>query len=183
VETAELIPLVTPKRELSELAKSLQENITSSFAKILQRSIEGNGCQQILDCYENRVSLAENRWFNALSVAKFCIDQDTAIHTMSEGHPDYEPGKTLQKIKHILGPHTCEVFERNNPGGCEGCPHMGKIKSPITLGREVQAATDADNVVVEEPEEEGTLPTIHVIPEYPFPFFRGKNGGIYRKPP
>ena len=183
VKAAEILPLETPKRELSELAKSLQENITSSFAKILQRSTEGNGCQQILDCYENRVSLAENRWFSALSVAKFCADQDTAIHTMSEGHPDYDPHKTLQKIKHIVGPHTCETFERGNPGGCDGCPFAGKIKSPITLGNEVIAATEEDNVVVEEPEEEGFAPKTHVIPEYPFPFFRGKAGGIYRKAP
>ena len=183
VKPQDLEPVETPKRELSDLAKSMQESVTSRFSKIMTRSAKGTGCQQLLDCYENRDSLSEGRWFNALSVAKFCIDQDTAIHTLSEGHPDYEPGKTLQKIKHILGPHTCDVFERNNPGGCEGCPHMGKIKSPITLGREVQAATDADNVVVEEPKIEGTLPTIHVIPEYPFPFFRGKAGGIYRKPP
>jgi hypothetical protein len=183
VKAAEILPLETPKRELSELAKSLQENITSSFAKILQRSTEGNGCQQILDCYENRVSLAENRWFSALSVAKFCADQDTAIHIMSEGHPDYDPLKTLQKIKHIVGPHTCETFERGNPGGCDGCPFAGKIKSPITLGNEVIAATEEDNVVVEEPEEEGFAPKTHVIPEYPFPFFRGKAGGIYRKAP
>jgi hypothetical protein len=183
VKAAEILPLETPKRELSELAKSLQENITSSFAKILQRSTEGNGCQQILDCYENRVSLAENRWFSALSVAKFCADQDTAIHIMSEGHPDYDPHKTLQKIKHIVGPHTCETFERGNPGGCDGCPFAGKIKSPITLGNEVIAATEEDNVVVEEPEEEGFAPKTHVIPEYPFPFFRGKAGGIYRKAP
>lgn len=183
VKTQDLTPVETPKRELSDLAKSLQENVTSRFGKIMRRSIKGNGCQQLLDCYENRDSLSEGRWFNALSVAKFCIDQDTAIHTLSEGHPDYEPTKTLQKIKHILGPHTCDVFERNNPGGCEGCPHLGKIKSPIMLGREVQAATDADNTVVEEPEEVGAEPVRHVIPEYPFPFFRGKNGGIYRKPP
>ena len=183
VKTQDLTPVETPKRELSDLAKSMQENVTSRFSKIMTRSAKGTGCQQLLDCFETRDSLSEGRWFNALSVAKFCIDQDTAIHTLSEGHPDYEPGKTLQKIKHILGPHTCEVFERNNPGGCEGCPHMGKIKSPIMLGREVQAATDADNVIIEEPEIEGTLPTIHIIPEYPFPFFRGKNGGIYRQPP
>ena len=183
VKTAELIPLETPKRELSELARSLQENITANFAKILQRSVEGNGCQQLLDCYENRAALPENRWFSALSVAKFCSDQDTAIHTMSEGHPDYDPDRTLQKIKHILGPHTCETFERGNPGGCEGCPFAEKIKSPITLGNEVLAATEEDNVVVEEPEEVGVAPKTHIIPEYPFPFFRGKAGGIYRKPP
>jgi hypothetical protein len=183
VKTQDLTPLDTPKRELSDLAKSMQENVTSRFSKIMQRSAKGTGCLQLLDCYENRGSLSEGRWFDALSVAKFCLDQDTAIHTVSEGHPDYEPGKTLRKIKHILWPHTCEVFERSNPGGCEGCLHKGKIKSPITLGREVQAATSADNIVVVEPEVEGIAPTIHVIPEYPFPFFRGKAGGVYRKPP
>jgi hypothetical protein len=178
-----LTPVETPKRELTELAKSLQDNTISRFETILKRSLEGDGCQQLADCYENRDNLSEGRWFSALSIAKFCIDQDTAIHTLSEGHPDYDPHKTLQKIKHIVGPHSCDMFERGNPGGCDGCPHLAKIKSPILLGREVQAATEEDNVIVEEPEEEGEAPKVHVIPEYPFPFFRGKNGGIYRKPP
>ena len=35
-----------------------------------------------------------------------------------------------------VGPPTCAHFEKFNPEGCQGCPHQGKIKSPIVLGFE-----------------------------------------------
>jgi hypothetical protein len=176
-------PVAPPKRELSELAKSLMDNTISVFAKIMRRSESGKGCQQLWDCYKNQNTLSEVRWFNALSVAKFCSDRDKAIHKMSEGYEEYDAAATEQKIQHIKGPHTCEVFERNNPGGCEGCPFKGKIKSPIVLGKEILEATEEDNIVTEEPKEEGAAPVLHRIPKYPDPYFRGQNGGVYYMPP
>jgi hypothetical protein len=169
---------VAPRRELTDLGKQLQENLESSFSKIMRRSAEHNGCKQILDCYQNQATLSEPRWFNALSVAKFCRDADSAIHKMSSGHPDYNPSDTEAKIQHIKGPHTCEQFEKNNPGGCEGCPFKGKIGSPISLGKEL---------IMAEPEQESESESIpsnpaFQVPNYPFPFARGKNGGIYFVP-
>jgi hypothetical protein len=32
------------------------------------------------------------------------------------------------------GPATCQRIANLNPGGCDGCPHRGKITSPIQLG-------------------------------------------------
>jgi hypothetical protein len=58
--------------------------------------------------------------------------------------------------------------------------HKGKITSPIVLGTEIAEATEADNEV--EVETEIGIEK-HQIPEYPFPFFRGKKGGIYIRPP
>lgn len=176
-----------PKRELTELGKMMQDNITSSFSKIMRRSGEGEGCSQLLDCFVNRTELSEPRWFNALSVAKFCKDSEKAIHRMSEGHPDYDPSSTIAKIQHIKGPHTCEQFERNNPGGCEGCPFKGKIGSPISLGKELAVATEEPDVQSESELEDGdgledTPIGVYKIPKYPNPFARGKNGGIYYMP-
>ena len=169
------------KREQSEFAKSMMANITNSFDKIMLRSTQGTGCNQILDCYVNRASLSEPRWFNALSVAKFCKDKDKAIHKISKDYEGYSFSETEKKIKHILGPHTCEEFEKNNPGGCEGCPHRGAITSPIQLGKELEIATEEDNIVTEAvPDSDNTI--THVIPEFPYPFFRGKSGGVYFQP-
>ena len=167
-------------RELSALTKSLMDNSVSRFSKLMRRSLKGNGCQQLVDCYENRAGLEEPRWFDALSIAHHCVDRDTAIHKISEGYTDYDPAATEHKTRHIKGPHTCSVFERNNPGGCDGCPHKGKIKSPIVLGKEIIEATPEDNQIAVEDEDGET--EVFQIPEYPFPFFRGVNGGIYRKP-
>lgn len=172
-----------PKRELTELAKSMMGNSVSSFKKIMIRSAKGTGCQQLLASFEERESLSEPRWFDALSIAKFCEDRDTAIHKMSQDHPDYDYNDTEHKVRHIVGPHTCAEFENSNPGGCEGCPHKGKIKSPIVLGKEILEASEEDNEVIVPSEEEDEEPEVHKIPKCPQPFFRGKNGGIYKMPP
>ena len=173
---------VPPKRELTELAKSMMDSTISKFSKIMIRSASGTGCAQLLDCYENRDSLSEPRWFDALSIAKFCVDKDKAIHKLSQGHQDYDPITTEQKIAHIGGPHSCAEFDKSNPGGCEGCPHKGKIKTPIQLGKEIVKATEADNTVTVTSEDTEEEVEVHKIPKYPSPFFRGKSGGIYLAP-
>lgn len=169
-----------PKREMTALGQQFIDATVTKFDTIIARSRAGNGCQQIMDSYDNRGTLSEPRWFNVLSVAKFCADADGAIQTVSEGHPDYDPHATAHKIRHILGPHTCDEFEKSNPGGCEGCPYQNKIKSPIVIGREVEQATEEDNLVVHV-DSTGVTERYH-IPEYPPPFFRGKNGGIWFTP-
>ena len=159
---------------LSELAKALAANTAHRFSKIMQRSAKGEGCAQLLDCYINQETIAEPRWFNALSIAQHCVDRDTAIHQMSEKYPEYSPDDTEQKASNTKYPNSCATFEKNNPGGCEGCPWKGRIKSPISLGREVIKAEDADGHEAENVQLEDS-----VIPEFPFPYFRGKNGGVY----
>lgn len=166
------------KRSPSPLAQMIQNSISNSFAKIMRRGEDG--CAQLNACYQEQAELSEPRWFSVLSIAKFCKDRDKAVHKMSAGHPDYDPDKTEQKLKHIVGPHSCAEFEKNNPGLCAGCPHFGKIKSPISLGKELLEADEEDNVVEDE-NEAGVESTYH-IPEYPFPYVRGKAGGIWRKP-
>lgn len=170
-------PPAPAARPMSALGQLIQSSMESSFAKII--SLAERGCAQLNSCYEERAHLSEPRWFDALSVAKFCSDRDEAIHSISADHPDYDPALVEQKLKHIVGPHTCAAFAGNNPDGCAGCPHKGKIKSPITLGREVVAATPEDNVVQDKAPTGETQ--VYRIPEYPFPYVRGKNGGIWRK--
>jgi hypothetical protein len=176
-----VLKLAPRRREMSALAKSMMSNVTSRFSKIMRRSANGDGCVQLLDSYVNRATLSEPRWFAALSVAKFCEDGATAVHKLSEGHPDYDPQTTEEKVQHIAGPHTCGEFDKVNPGVCKGCPFFGKIRSPITLGKDILKAKEEDNIVVVEgdDEEEET----YTIPEYPFPYFRGENGGVYLKIP
>lgn len=177
--TVETFTLDGPKRELTALGKAMQGNTENNFRTIMLRSTKGEGCQQLLDCYMNRATLAEPRWFNALSIVKACADRDTAVHMISEGHPDYSPYKAEQKMNGSAGPNSCAEFEKHNPGGCDGCPHKGKITSPIVLGKGIIRATAKDSLVTVE-SETGVIQH-HNIPTYPFPFFRGKNGGIYLK--
>lgn len=167
-----------PSRPLDEVTKSLLANTPSSFKLILQKSLQGKGCKQLVDLVENQATAPEPLWRAALSVAQFCKDRTKAIHLISAQHPDYSPAETEAKAARIQGPYRCETFWTDNPSGCEGCPHKGKITSPIVLGRgEVEAASPEDNVVKVQPEN--ALAKTYTIPEYPFPFVRGKHGGIY----
>jgi len=181
---------VIPKpREMSALGKLLQaaareereENVASSFNKIMAKSVKSLGCQQLLDCYTSRAELPEPRWTGALSIAQHCGDRDPAIHKLSKGYEGYDAAATEKKASARVGPHTCTELEKINAGGCEGCPHRGKITSPIVLGYETtKPPVEASEVEVDVEDEEGEVET-HTIPEYPLPFYRGDTGGVYQR--
>jgi hypothetical protein len=170
-------------RTMSPLMETVMQNKVKRFKTIMLKSAQGEGCNQLMHCYENQATLDYNLWRSALSIAAFCVDRDSAVHKMSAEHPDYDRFKTEFKVDDLQrtgGPHHCATFEKHNPSGCDGCKHKGKIKSPIMLGVEIEEADDEDYDVAVEAED-GEVETVR-IPEYPFPFFRGKNGGIYRRP-
>ncbi len=162
-----------PTQELSELAKALAAKTVSKFSKIMMRSAKNEGCNQLLHAYQNQDTISEPLWFSALSVAHRCVDRETAIHKISDQYPGYDPEDTEEKASHTEFAHSCATFEKHNPGGCTGCPWKGRIKSPITLGREIVKAEDT---TISDDKEQYTIPT------YPHPYFRGKNGGIYLMP-
>ena len=171
---------------ISPMMEALMGNKVKRFKNIMIKA--ENGCAQLNYCYQNQDSIEEPLWRSALSIAAFCVDKDKAAHMMSSQYPAYNPSEVDKKVAELVangGPHHCATFEKLNPAGCAGCPHKGKIKSPIVLGMEIaQAEVDDGEYVVEfETEtEEGVVETEHYrIPEYPFPFFRGKEGGIWRK--
>jgi hypothetical protein len=167
---------------MSPMMEALVKNKVKRFKTIMIKSVQGTGCAQLLHCYQNQHSIDYNLWRSALSIAAFCIDKDTAVHKISENYPGYDRYETEVKVEDLIrtgAPHYCTTFQRWNPGGCNGCTHKGRIKTPIMLGVEI---AEADTDEVEVVSEDGEV-TVEHIPEYPFPFFRGKNGGVYKRPP
>jgi len=166
---------------MSPMMEALMQNKVKRFKSIIMKA--EHGCAQLNYCLLNQAEIDEPLWQSALSITAFCVDGDQAAHKISKDHPEYDPGEVEMKLNNIRkngGPHLCTTFEERNPGGCDNCPHKGKIKSPILLGAEIAEADDDEFVVEDERTGEATK---YVIPEYPFPFFRGKNGGIYVRPP
>jgi hypothetical protein len=175
-ETPEFVPSA-----MSPMMQALMENKVKRFKTIMLKA--ENGCAQLNYCFANQEEIDEPLWVSALSIAAFCVDGDEAAHKMSNKYPDYDAEEVESKLRNIRkrgGPHHCATFEERNPSGCDGCPHKGKIKSPIVLGFDVEEADPQDNEVTIE--DDGVVKK-YQIPEYPFPYFRGKNGGIYKKPP
>lgn len=167
------------KQQLNELTLALMGNQEHRFKTIMLKTMNDVGCAQLKHIVENQDSIEEPLWRAGLSIAAYCADKNVAIHRMSENHPDYSYNGTENKVNEIKGPYTCDKFAGLNPGLCDKCPNKGKVKSPIVLGREFLAASEEDNVVeiAVAPEEP---PVVYQIPPYPNPYFRGKNGGVYR---
>jgi hypothetical protein len=170
-------------RRLSPLMESMMENRIKRFKTIMIKSASGEGCNQLIYCYENQDSIGYNLWRSALSVATHCVDRESAIHKMSSKHPSYHPGETEEKAQDIGGPHHCTTFENENPGGCDGCQHRGKFKSPIMLGAEVAKAEEFDDGDAAE-EADGADESVGIYPKsLPEPYFRAKTGALYYNVP
>ena len=168
-----------PRQELNELTKALANNEEKWFKIIIKKTIKGEGCAQIHKIATEQETVNYELWRAGLSVAWACEDRDTAIHKISERHQEYDFQETIRKAMDTGGPQKCVTFEKWNPSGCEGCPHKGKIVGPIALGRKIVKARAEDNFVEVEAKSPEVPVTKITIPEYPFPYFRGKQGGVY----
>jgi hypothetical protein len=176
LEQAELAVSNSP---LNDTTRALLGNIIYKFSRIMQKSINGNGCAQMLYVYQNQASISEPLWRAGLSIAQFCIDKEKAIHKLSYMHEEYDPAETERKAWLIKGPHLCETFYRLNPESCEGCKHSGLISTPLLLGKDILEAQPSDNLITATSKELGVMDI--EIPPYPYPYTRGPNGGVYVK--
>jgi hypothetical protein len=189
VESIEQIK--TKSRGMDEETKAIArlDNFQDSFAVLAERSLSGNGCNQIKYAIENRETLPYGLWFGALSIAQRCVDREGAIRAVSEGHPDYTYEKAEQKAQETAkasGPWTCTKFGEEFPDGCEDCPFRGQFTSPIALARQVRLPTQEtaplpvpDDTVWGEASEQDLL----MFPEYLEPFSRSARGSIMYSPP
>ena len=177
--------LVPPKKytpqQQDAMMQALSGSFVSRFKTILIKTMSGTGCEQLKEVVNNQPNISEPLWRAGLSIAKFCVDGGKAIHKISLKHPEYTPEGTEQKVDLIKGPYLCTRFDEYRAGVCRECKHWGKIKSPISLGREVEEADESDNIVIEKPLGViAATPIRYVIPKYPHPYFRGKSGGVFK---
>lgn len=138
-------------------------------------------CQQLMAQKTNPMAVSEPSWYAMVGCLRFCSNGDKAVHLMSQGHTEYSQDRTDTKlIQHEnsgTGPTLCATFESHNPGGCDGCPMRGKIKTPLQSVRELPVAPPAQ---VEMAQPDGTSVMLE-IPPPPSPFKRilipGKDHG------
>lgn len=98
-------------------------------------------CAVVADMRDRQGCVPEPQWRAVLGIAKFCPgDGETLAHEWSSGYEGYSRRETQAKIEHWgTPPPTCAALE-NIAGKCAGCPHKGKITTPVQLGREPRAA-------------------------------------------
>jgi len=191
----EVVPVL--KAILADLPKGLDEdtaafkdNFEYIFNNIAVKSIEGGGCNQIRFILENPDQTPEPLWYAGISVAVRCTDGESAIHMMSEDHPKYSASETNKKARQSLAnakwAHSCKAFEKENPGGCNGCAFKGQLRSgsPIDLGRKLAEAPTAEEVAQKNSSGvKSDTETVPAFPDYMKPFVRGNKGGVYHMPP
>lgn len=144
------------------------------------------GCNWIREAYLHQEDADYEEWTAAVTIAAFCEDADTAIHTISEKDvARYDRDETIKKAADKWGgPRTCARLQQIKPDRCIGCIHKeeGKINSPITLGRRIFMAEAKDAIidnVVYSGFKEATV--IEAPLNYPFPWARPRTGGVARR--
>ena len=167
--------------KLNDVTKALMGNTVYNFGILMRKSLKGAGCEQLAHVNNNPEEVSYNQWMAALSIAQYCDDRETAIHKISNRHPEYDPAETEFKANECSKPQLCSTFNTAMPDICSGCSHFGKINTPIVLGKDILEATPTDNIITAISPDLGEIDV--EIPSYPPPYFRGPKGGIYIKKP
>lgn len=134
------------KKHISQTALQPPKPVTDVNAEFFNHSeilskaeLVAEKCAQVRFMRDTKGDMSEPLWYACIGVLLFCENGDSTIHEWSNGHPGYSPAQTEGKITQWrtsgMGPATCANIGSNNEQACIGCPHNGKIKSPIVLGR------------------------------------------------
>lgn len=93
-------------------------------------------CGAVAQLKDTNGNLPEPHWRAVIGIAKFCPeDGEALVHEWSSGYAGYSYDETQRKLDAWgTGPSTCDHFG-NTSKACQACPHRGRIKSPIVLGR------------------------------------------------
>ena len=153
------------------------DNFENVFADIADKSMNGNGCDQIKFAIEHRDNLPEPIWRNTLSVIKFCSDGDIWAHELFKEDPRYSRENTNAYIAKLGGTMGCEQFDKDNPGICGGCKFYKQYKNPLPIGRGLVTAPKTGKT-----DALGENKDSQEVPDFPAslqPFARGVTGGIY----
>ena len=108
----------------------------------LAHSAMVTGCAQIRRAMSE--DLPEPVWRGVISTAMLFPNGREFAHLLSRNDSRYDYDETEFKLNQLPQPplpYTCDSFDQLTNGICDSCPHRGKIKSPIVLGKKVETQT------------------------------------------
>lgn len=93
-------------------------------------------CQQIARMRDTQGDVSYKAWVSTIGVLRHCTDGRELAEQWTEkreatGHASVDWDVKFDTLDH--GPTKCTTFAED--GGCDGCQWLGKITSPIVLGR------------------------------------------------
>ncbi len=118
-------------------------------------------CNQIKRVAETQGDVSRPVWFAAIGLTTFCEEGIQIAENWSEkrgltGHTDTDYQTRYNSWD--ANPPSCAKFEADNPKGCEGCLHKGRINTPLVLGRASKAIqTNTERVQILEEAERPPL--------------------------
>lgn len=128
------LPPVGPIRALSRPAREQDEWGVPDNHPAGDAEGIAEACAQMGHMRDTRGDrMPEPLWRAGLSILHRCDRAEYYIHEWSKGDERYNAGETERKAAGTGGPATCAYFAETNPEGCQGCPHAGKVTSPIQL--------------------------------------------------
>lgn len=160
------VKATAPKRPSFLANANLNSDLTSGTERPPSSAeMIAEHCAQVRDFRASGGNVDEPLWYAMLGLLKHTTEADQVCHEWSSGYSGYDAEKTSAKIiQWVHGPSTCERLSALRPEGCAGCPHNGKVKSPIQLG----IFNPENNApVVEEGEENDAGITADDVPEMP----------------
>ena len=91
-------------------------------------------CLFLQNCKLNAHTLPEPQWYVSLSVLSRLDKGRDLCHEYSRPHPEYDAGKTDDKIDQALKfpPYLCNTIN-DLWGGCKNCVHWQKVKTPVSI--------------------------------------------------
>lgn len=108
------------------------------------------GCAQFSHLKETGGNVAQPYWYAGLQLLRHVEGGEALKYAYSDGHPGFSEEETDTKWQQLadknIGPTSCGHFKDVNPTGCDGCVHVGKLKSPIQLGRDAPAEAQPEPV-------------------------------------
>ena len=108
-------------------------------------------CGAVGELAKLRGNMPEPAWYHTLGVVAHTTAPDHTLHDLSSGHPKYSKAETDAKLEQLrnVGPTTCKVLGSYFQNKCATCPHSGKIKSPIVLGKVHEVVNPETNEVAD----------------------------------
>jgi len=163
----------TPKREF--VANGLNDDLIAHLPQYPELPVDANAvadkCAQVAAMRDTQGDVGYEHWRGVIGILKHCENgeqfaQEWSARREETGHAQLDWDIRYESWN--AGPTTCEFFETNGCGGCEGCPMKGKIKTPLVLGRQVPENTETVEEVVTEEGAEVEVEVPALISGYTF---------------
>lgn len=145
----------TPKREF--VSNGLNDDLIAHLPQYPDLPVDANvvadKCGQVAAMRDTQGDVGYEHWRGVIGILKHCENGETFAEQWSARREETGHAQLDWDIRYeswSAGPTTCEFFETNGCGACEGCPMKGKIKTPLVLGRQMPENTETVEEVVTE---------------------------------